>query len=182
MAMREYECLFADDTPFRTWRFCYDEDKGFHVRVAEVRLKVDANTIFADLSTPSGVQVLFSHDSWMQAMGRVTDMRFSGGKMSGVIELSEKDLERHLAGGFTALEAGVNSGLSAGFTFLDYPPVKLEKGEGTEEKPDKIVYGRLECREISLTAIPRLKNAGIKRRLGGNEPEPEPGQGDTTDE
>ena len=52
MPMAEYECIFATNEPFRGYRFCYDEDKGFHVRVYEARLPISADMIFADFDTP----------------------------------------------------------------------------------------------------------------------------------
>ena len=182
MPKAKYECTFATDELFRGFRFCYDEDKGFHVRVYEARLPISADMIFADFSTPSGVQVLFAHNGYSQSVGRVTEAKFDKGRLHGVIELSETDLKSVIAGGFEALDAGVNNGLSCGFSFLDWPPTKMEKGEGTAEKPDKVTYGKLEWRELSLTAIPRLKQAGIIRRLeirDDSEPEPEMVQGDT---
>ena len=101
--------------------------------------------------------------------------------MLGNIELSETDLQTAIAGGFAALEAGINSGLSAGFMFLDLPRVSVEKGEGTTEKPDIVKYGHLELREISLTSIPRLKDAGIVQRLDGADLTPEMAEGDGDD-
>ena len=178
MPMAEYECIFATDEPFRGFRLVYDEDEGFKVRVYEARLPISADMIFADLDTPSGVQILFAHNGYQQSLGRAVDIRFAGGQMRGVIELSERDLESAIAGGFAALDAGVNTGISGGFMFLDNPPTSMEKGEGTAEKPDIVKYGRLEVREFSLTAIPRLKQAGIIRRLGGAEMPPEIAAGD----
>ena len=131
--------------------------------------------IFADFDTPSGVQVYFSHGGITPASQSGAWCRRSSraARCDGVIELSEPDLRTAIAGGFASLDAGVNNGGSAGFAFLDYPPTKLEKGEGTTEKPDIVKYGRLEWREWSLTGIPRLKQAGIIRRLGPAEPAPD---------
>ena len=118
MAKAEYECIFATDEPFRGYDFGYDEDKGFHLRLWEARLPMNSGMIFADFKTPSGIQVLFGHNACRQSVGRVVSASFANGQMRGVIELSEKDLESAIAGGFAALAAGVNNGLSAGFTVL----------------------------------------------------------------
>ena len=166
MPMAEYECIFATDEPFRGYRLAHNEDDGFQVRVYEARLPISEDMIFADFSTPSGVQVLFVHNGYRQSVGRVVEAKFAKGRMHGIIELSETDLKSAIVGGFAALDAGINNGLSCGFNFLDFPPTKLEKGEGTAKKPDKVKYGKLEWRELSLTAIPRLKQAGLIRRLG----------------
>ena len=181
MAKAEYECIFATDEPFRGYSLVYDEDKGFHLRLWEARLPMSADMIFADLETPSGVQVLFGHNPYRQSVGRVVSASFANGKMRGVIELSEKDLESAIAGGFAALAAGLNNGLSAAFMFLDNPPITVEKGEGTKEKPDIHNYGHMEWMEISLTAIPRLKQAGIVKRLGGPDLAPQTAEGDKGD-
>ena len=117
---------------------------------------MSADMIHADLSTPSGVQVMFGHNPYRQSVGRVQSVVFKGGRMIGEIELSEDDLKSAIAGGFEALAAGINSGLSAGFMFLDLPRTKTTKGEGTSDDPDKVEYGRLEFREVSLTSIPSV--------------------------
>ena len=62
MAKAEYECIFATDEPFRDYGWGYDEDKGLHLRLWEGRLPMNADMIFADLETPSGIQVLFGHN------------------------------------------------------------------------------------------------------------------------
>ena len=182
MPMREYSAIFATDEPFRGWRMAYDEEDGFEIREYEARLPMSADKIFANLDTPSGVQVMFAHDQFRQSVGRISSIVFNDGKMQGIIELSEKDLESAIAGGFDALESGVNNGLSVGLTFLENPPIKFEK---RKDKPDKATFGKMELREVSLTSIPRLKQAGIVRRMGGAEPEPqmaeEPEDGDRID-
>ena len=147
----------------------------------EASLPMNSDMIHADLETPSGIQVMFGHNPYRQSVGRVVSASFANGQMRGVIELNEKDLESAIAGGFAALAAGVNTGLSAGFMFMDTPPITVEKGEGTKEKPDIRKYGELDWCEISLTAVPRLKHAGIVRRLGGPDPAPQLAEGDEGD-
>ena len=181
MAKAKFECIFATDEPFRGFDLGYDEDKGFHLRTWEARLPMSSDMIFADIGTPSGIQVLFGHNPYRQSVGRVVSASFANGQMRGVIELNEKDLESAIAGGFEALAAGVNIGLSAGFVFLDNPPMTVEKGEGTKEKPDIRKYGQMDWIEISLTAIPRLKQAGIVRRIGEPDPTPNADEGDLDD-
>ena len=171
MPKGKFLCVFADDSVFHGYGYGYDEDRGFHERMWQARLPMSANMIHADLSTPSGVQVMFGHNPYRQSVGRVLSVAFKGGRMIGEIELNEDDLKSAIAGGFEALAAGINSGLSAGFMFLDLPRTKTTKGEGTSDDPDKVEYGRLELREVSLTSIPRLTNAGIVRRLDATEPE-----------
>ena len=102
--------------------------------------------IFADFDTPSGVQVCFSHDPYSrQSVGRVVSAKFAGGKMRGVVELSDADVRSAIAGGLASLDAGVNNGLSCGFNFLDFPPTKLEKGEGTQTSPTRSSTGASNC-------------------------------------
>ena len=96
----------------------------------------------------------------------MVEAKFVAGQMRGVIELSEKDLESAIAGGFEALAAGVNNGLSVSLNYVDNPPFTVEKDEGTKEKPDIREYGHMEWLEVSLTAMPRLRQAGIIKRLG----------------
>ena len=172
MAMRKYFCVFADDSPFRGYHLGYDEDEGFQIRMWEARLPMSADKMFGDLSTPSGIQVMFAHDAGRQSVGRVVSMRFEGKRLVGEIELSEEDVAAVIAGGCDALEAGINPGLSCGFVFLENPPTKMKQVDGSTEKPDKMTYGRLELREVSLTNIPRLKNAGIIRRLDSGDDQP----------
>ena len=73
--------------------------------------------------------------------------------------LNEKDLESSIAGGFDAVEAGViNAACRSGFMFMDNPPITVEKGEGTKEKPEIRTYGSVGLarnQEVSMTAIPR---------------------------
>ena len=164
MPMGRFECIFATDEPFHEFYLGYDEDKGWGPRKWEARLDMDSDAIHGDLSTPSGIPVLFGHKAHKQAVGRVVSLGFGQGKMRGVIELSEDDLMRFLAGGFASLLAGINSGLSPGFVFLDGLPT-MELREGTDDEPDIREYPKMECREISLTSLPRLKQAGILRRL-----------------
>ena len=100
--------------------------------------------------------------------------------MIGEIELNEDDLKSAIVGRVRgAGAAGINSGLSAGLMYTGLPRTKMTRGEGTPDDPDKLkilsVDGPLELREMSLTNIPRLTNAGILRRLDATiEPEPEP--------
>ena len=173
MPTARFECVFATDEKFRGYSYGYDEDRGFHERMWQASLPMSADMIFADLSTPSGVQVMFGHNPYRQSVGRVLSVRFSGGKMVGEIEINEDDLKSAIAGGFESLAMGINSGLSAGFMFLDLPRTKTTKGEGDSDDPDIVEYGRLELREVSLTNIPRLTGAGIVRRLDSTEPESE---------
>ena len=178
MPKAEYECIFATDEPFRGYDDGYDEDKGWHLRLWEGRLPMSADMISGDLETPSGIQVLFAHNPYRQSVGRVVSASFAHGQMRGVMELSEKDLESAIAGGFEALAAGVNNGLSVSLNYVDNPPFTVEKGEGTKEKPDIREYGHMEWLEVSLTAVPRLKQAGIVRRLGEPDPAPQMAEGD----
>ena len=90
MAIREYECIFATDEPFRGWRLAYDEDEGFQVRMYEARLPMSADSIFADLNTPSGIQMMAYHDADRQSVGRVLSMSFSKGILRGVRELTTR--------------------------------------------------------------------------------------------
>ena len=172
MPMGKFECIFATEERFHDFYLAWDEDKGIHVRKWEARLDMSSDAIRGDLSTPAGIQVLFGHNPDKQAVGRVIRMGFGGGLCRGVIELSEEDLKRHLAGGFDALEAGINSGLSLGFKFLDGIPT-MEKREGTDEDPDIRKYPKMDARELSLTSLPRLPHAGIVRRLDAAETEPD---------
>ena len=172
MPMARFECVFATSEAFYGFYIAYNEDKGFHDRKWQARLEMNNDAIDGNLSTPAGIQVLFGHNSEKQAVGRVISMSFGGGLCRGVIELSEEDLKRHVAGGFDALMAGVNNGLSLGFVFVDGLPA-MEEREGTDDDPDIRKYPRMEVREVSLTSVPRLKHAGIVRRLDAAEPEPE---------
>ena len=181
MPKAKFECIFATDEPFHGFYTAYNEDKGIHVRKWESRLDMSSDAIHGDLSTPSGIQVLFGHDMEKQSVGRVLSMGFGGGQCRGVIELSEEDLKRHVAGGFEALAARINNGLSLGFIFLDGLPT-MEIREGTDDDPDIREHPKMEVRELSLTSIPRLAHAGIVRRLDAAELEPEPAMaGEATD-
>ena len=101
MASAEYECIFATDEPFRGYRLSYNEDDGLQVRVWEARLPISADMIFADFDTPSGVQVCFSHDPYSrQSVGRVVSAKFAGGKMRGVVELSDADVRARSPAGW----------------------------------------------------------------------------------
>ena len=51
--------------------------------------------------------------------------------------------------GLTRVEAGIMRGLSVGLNFLDNPPVTWEMGEGTREKPDKLIYEAVRVMEVS---------------------------------
>ena len=164
MATARFECIFATDEPFHGFRLAYDEDEGFKLRKWEARLTMSADAIHGDLSTPAGIQVLFGHDQERQSVGRVLSMGFGDGMCRGVIELNEDDLKSVVAGGFDALENGINSGLSLGMTYLDGMP-KFEAKEGTDDEPDILEYPKMEAREVSLTSVPRLKQAGIVRRM-----------------
>ena len=55
----------------------------------------------------------------------------------------------------------INAGLSVGIVFLDNPPVTWEMGEGTRERPDKMIFGRVRVVEVSLTPVPRIYTAGL---------------------
>ena len=177
MPMGRFQCIFASNEPFHGFHLGYDDERGLHARMWEARLDMNGDAIHGDLSTPSGIPVLFGHNAHKQAIGRVVSMGFGQGKMRGVMELSEDDLMRFLAGGFASLLAGINTGLSPGFVFLDGLPT-MELREGTEEAPDIRRYPKMEAREVSLTSIPKLKQAGIVRRLDAPTPAEDEGSND----
>ena len=54
--------------------------------------------------------------------------------------------------------------------------------EGTGEKPDKMTYGKVRVVEVSLTPMPRIANAGIMAKIGGEEPPDPPADDGATDE
>ena len=176
MAMIEYEARFASEMPFvgRRWARDPDDDR-YSIRLFEGRLQCDPAHMFADVNSPSGIQVLWAHGSWFgdsQAVGRVLDMGFKNKELVGTMGVRDEDLRQFVAGGVDALKDQVNTGLSIGVQFLEQPPVTWDMGKGTREKPDKMTYGMLRVMEVSLTPIPRVGNAGILKRLGGEEPAP----------
>ena len=180
MAMTEYECRFASEVPFVGSRYVRDPDDDSYFpkmmrRLFEGRLQVNPEMMFADLSTPNGIPVLWAHGSWdgrAPAVGRVLSMEFSGKELVGTIGVRDEDLRAFVAGGVGALNDQLNKGLSVGVQFLDNPPVTWKDGEGNREKPDQMTYGALRILEVSLTPTPRIANAGILKRIGGDEPAP----------
>ena len=82
MPKAKFECIFATNEKFRGYSIGYDEDRGFHERMWESSLPMNADMIFADLSTPSGVQVMFGHNPYRQSVGRVLDVRFAAAACS----------------------------------------------------------------------------------------------------
>ena len=181
MAMREYEdCVFCDETPFTGRRFAYNrESERYEIRLFEARLQVNPEKIFADLSTPNGIQMLWSHGAgsaagnsgWFgfgAAIGRVLSMEFNRKRLIGRVAMSEADLQQFVPGGLDAVEAGINRGLSIGICFLDNPPISWVMGEGTREDPDRMMYEAVRIQELSLTPVPRLYTAGLGRRIGGD--------------
>lgn len=170
MTMRNYEVRFCDQSPFYGWRFAYDSEKErYTMRYYEAHLQVNKDMMFAELGTPAGVPVLWSHNQmWTssgQAIGRALTMEFEGGALLGSIGISEDDISAFVVGGLDVLEQGVNSGLSVGLRFLDTPPVKWKMQDGTAEKPDLMTFGRVRIIEVSVTPLPRLNTAGIIARL-----------------
>ena len=178
MALTEFECRFASEMPFVGRRYAYDpEEEKYSIRLYEGRLQVTPEMMFADLGSPNGIPVLWSHGSWFgdgQAVGRVLSMEFGKKELMGVIGVRDEDLRQFVAGGVDALNDSINRGLSVGVQFLDNPPITWEMGKGTREKPDKMTYGMVRLMEVSLTPIPRITNAGIMARLGGEDDAPAP--------
>lgn len=182
MAIRDYTARFCDQTPFIGRRWAYDPEKEkYGVRLFEGRLQVKPDKMFAELSTPNGIPVLWAHGEgsapgnggWFgfgAAIGRVKSMEFSGTALLGDIALSEDDVMQFVPGGLVAVEAGINAGLSVGLQFLDNPPVTWKLGDGTREKPDLLTYEAVRIIEVSMTPVPRLYTAGIIARVGGDEP------------
>ena len=172
MAMIEYQARFADGTKMPVMTM---SAKG-KPRLGEMRLDMSPDKIGlrpgAALGTPSGVQVLFSHDGERASIGRVTDMYLSEGELLGTVVLNEEMLKEHVPGGVEALDAGVNTGLSIGFKLLDNPPVKVTMGKGTREEPDQVVFGAIGIYEASLTPVPKIPTAGLLglgKRIGDME-------------
>ena len=165
MGAVEFECRFCDEGKMLGWRWMYDRDQEKWVkRMYEARLQVNPDMMFADLSGPSALPVLWWHgwSGWTDpAVGRILTMEFSGKEMVGSIRLDDDDVEKFIAGGIEALNYGINAGLSLGFDFLDNPGYKWDMRDGTYEKPDRLTYQRLQIREASLTPSPRNKNAGL---------------------
>ena len=168
MALREFECVFADQTPFfAAWRHIYDREKGEYVqRYTEMRLSLSADKVTAPMDTPNAVQVLSQHGSWFgefQSVGRVRELAVKGTTLVGTIALSEDDVRKYVQGGLESIEQGINAGLSIAFDFVDNPIGTWKMGDGTREKPDRFTVGAIKILEVSLTPVPRLRTAGITR-------------------
>ena len=178
MAMTEYECRFASEMPFVGRRYAYDPDEEkYSIRLYEGRLQVNPEMMFADLSTPNGIQVLWAHGSFWgdaPAVGRVLSMEFGKKELLGTIGIHDEMLRQFVAAGVACLDDAINRGLSVGLNFLDNPPITWEMGKGTREKPDKMTFGAVRVGEVSLTPMPRIGNAGIMAKIGGEEPPDEP--------
>ena len=161
MAMIEYQVRFADDTRMPVMTM---SAKG-KLRLGEMRLDMSPDKCGlrpgAALGTPSGVQILFSHDGDRASVGRVTDMYLLGNELLGTVVLNEDMVKEYIAGGHEALDSGVNSGLSIGFKLLDNPPLKVKMGKGTREDPDQVVFGAIGIYEASLTPVPKIPTAGL---------------------
>ena len=114
MAMRDYEAIFCDETPFVGRRWAYNrEDDRYEVRLFEGRLQVNPEKMFADVGTPNGVQLLWQHGTWTgfgPSMGRVTEMDFKGNALVGSVAVSEDDILQFVPGGLDAVEAGIMRG------------------------------------------------------------------------
>lgn len=166
MPIREYLGRAASEEKFIGRYLAYDGESGkLEERMYEGQLQVKPDKMFADLSTPNGIPVLWQHgtfDGYGPAVGTVTDLWFENGSLMMKLELSEEAVEQFAAGGLEDLEAGLNRGLSVGLQFLDNPAIKLEK---RDKGPDQLTYGRVAVLEVSLTPVPRIRNAGIIRRL-----------------
>ena len=166
MAIRKYEVRYCDQTPFYGWRYSYDrEAEKWTQRYYEARLQVKPDMIYADLGTPAGIPILWSHNRmWEgsgQAIGRALTMEFETSALLGTIGISDDDMRQFVAGGLDVLEQGVNSGLSVGLQYMDTPPVTWKLRDGTAEKPDQMTFGRVRIMEVSVTPLPRLNSAGI---------------------
>ena len=177
MPLREYECRFCDQTPFKGRRYARNpEEDRYEIRLFEARLQVDLKHMFAErLKSPNGIPVMWVHaganwimgDRYPAAVGRVLTMEFSGTSLVGTVGLTEADVAQYIAGGLDTIDAMVNSGLSIGVQFLDNPPVTWQMNKGTKEKPDKMMFGAVQILETSLTPIPRIYTAGL---LGPGKP------------
>ena len=187
MPIREYAGLLCDETPWTGLRYAYDpEDSRWKTRLFVANLQVGDKTMIAHMDTPAGVQQLWQHGfigpsgmvwGMAPAIGRVTKMGFSGKALMGEVALSEEAVAAMAAGGLDDVEAGINSGFSVGLKFLDNPAVTWEMGDGTREKPDRMIVGATRVLENSLTPMPRLYTAGIHKRLTADPV----GGGDMTD-
>ena len=171
------EC-FCDETPFAGFRWVYDrEDQRYTLRRYEGRLTVTPEKMFANINSPNGIQLLWQHGGWRsgagQSLGRVTEMEFEGRKLVGAVDIDEANLLAFLPGGFDALQARINTGLSVGLQFLDNPPFEWTLQKGTRDKPDKLVYNAVRIVEVSLTPVPRIYTAGLVPRDPGNDDESE---------
>ena len=149
----------------------WTEKKGFEIRWMRARLDLSPGKVAAAVDTLAGVPLAWSHDigGWAlfgspaAAIGRVRSMGVRGGELVGEVLVSGRELEKHLAGGVSDLEAGMNAGISIGFQTLTDP--KITRADGTRDKPDRLVYGQIRVIEASLTPVPQLKSAGVRSRL-----------------
>lgn len=167
MTMREYSARFASEMPFYGVHGGVDGDGHWSRRFYEGRLGINRDKLIADLSTPNGIPIMFNHGGmWgdRAAVGRILEMDFSGSELLGVVSLSEADVVQFIPGGFDALDAGINAGLSIAFSPMDESLFLWTRGEGTAAKPDKLRFGPARIYETSLTPTPRIRNAGL---LGG---------------
>ena len=170
--MHEFDCRFCDETPFVGWRHTWDRENDRAVmRYYEARLQVRPAKMLAELATPNGVQVLWSHGGWRDpsACGRVLTMEFSGSELLGRLAVRDEDLRQYVPGGVAALADGINRGLSVGVQYLESPPITVKLQDGTPAKPDLFTFGKVRIIEVSLTPQPRLHTAGI---LSAVEPPP----------
>ena len=178
MPMSEFEVEFCSEVPFYGRRWGYNRDiERYEERVFLASLQVRPDKMIAQLDTPAGVGVLWRHGDWAQSdpsIGRALSMHFEGTKLLGNVRIDSVLLEA-LGKGLTpdALEAGINAGGSIGVNFLDNPPITWKMGDGTREKPDRMTFGAVRIVEYSLTPVPRIYTAGIKRRLDDG-PDSEP--------
>ena len=158
---------FATEDPWRLRLWSYDPEKRTYApRWTAFRLKLSPRTVAADLGTPAGVPVYWNHMSWISgALGRVQTMRAENQKLTGTFSLSSVAL----AGwgtSFAQIDAGMNSGLSVGVRLIDQPTFKRAKGDdgGSWDKPDEVMYGRVVVKELSLTPMPMIEQAGVTGR------------------
>lgn len=160
--MEVFPARFASEKPFYSAHYPYDEEmRTYRRRVLAVYLKCDPEHLFAELDTPNGIQLCCYHEYNRQSVGRVLTMEFKRKELVGTVGVEDVDLRSVVAGGIPSLKAGIQRGLSIGADFIESPPYELEMRKGNRARPDKLTYGALKIREVTLTSVPRIYNAGI---------------------